>query len=241
MSSTSINYRESVFVHHDLTCIRGEPTFSDLKLLTCEIKANAMAVHSTLGGGAHGHLGLVLTPAQYANISQIPFLRPQFPAPLVIPAGTTAVNANAMERAHKEQLRVFREVMGVENALKQQLNKAIDSAFLDAIRDPDTYVLQGTIADNLAFLMNTYGKVTPQALNDKYEKINATIYDPTLPIDNIFNSITTLAELAAAANIPYSEQQKITIAYNILNRSGRFVSDIKEWKRLPLAQQTWQN
>ena len=30
-----------------------------------------MAVHSTLGGGAHGHLGLVLTPAQYALLRQL--------------------------------------------------------------------------------------------------------------------------------------------------------------------------
>ena len=72
MSASSTNYRETVFAHHDLTRIHGEPSFSDLKLLTREIKANAMAVHSTLGGGAHGHLGLVLTPAQYALLSPAP-------------------------------------------------------------------------------------------------------------------------------------------------------------------------
>ena len=69
MSASSINYRDTVFAHHDLTRIHGEPTFSALKLLTREVKANAMAVHSTLGGGAHGHLGLVLSPAQYADVS----------------------------------------------------------------------------------------------------------------------------------------------------------------------------
>ena len=241
MSSSSTNYRETVFAHHDLTRIQGEPSFSDLKLLSREVKANAMAVHSTIGGAAHGHLGLVLTPAQYANVSQTAFVRPVFPANLVVPAGTTAVASNALEREHKEQLRLFREVLGVENALKQQLNKAIDTAFLDAIRDPVTYVLGGTIADNLAFLMTTYGKVTPETLNEEFEKINSTIYNPTLPIDVIFNSIVSLSDLADAAGIPYSQQQQITIAYNILNRCGRFVSDIKEWKRKPPLEQTWIN
>jgi hypothetical protein len=241
MSASSTNYRETVFAHHDLTQIQGEPTFSDLKLLTREIKANAMAVHSTLGGGAHGHLGLVLTPAQYATLSPTPFVRPVFPASLVVPAGTTAVASANMERLYKEQLRQFREVMGVENALKQQLTKAVDSDFLDAIRDPVTFVLQGTIAENLTFLVTTYGKVTPETLNEEFEKVSSTIYDPSLPIDTLFNSIVALAELAEAANVPYSEQQQITIAYNILNRSGRFVSDIKEWKRRPAVERTWIN
>jgi hypothetical protein len=241
MSASFTNYRETVFAHHDLTQIQGEPTFSDLRLLTREVKANAMAVHSTLGGGAHGHLGLVLTPAQYATLSPTPFVRPVFPATLVIPAGTTAVAAANMERTYKEEIRLFREVMGVENALKQQLNKAVGSAFLDAIRDPITFVLQGTIADNLAFLVNTYGNVTPESLNDKFEEVSGAIYDPSRPIDTLFNSIVALAELAEAANVPYSEQQQITIVYNILNRSGRFTSDIKDWKRKPAAERTWIN
>ena len=241
MSASSTNYRENVFAYHDLTQIQGEPTFSNLKLLTREIKANAMAVHSTLGGGAHGHLGLVVTPAQYALISPTPFVRPVFPASLVIPTGTTAVAANNMEREYKEQLRLFREVIGVENALKQQLTKAVDSAFLDIIRDPITFILQGTIAENLVFLLDTYGKVTPETLNEEFEKVNNTLYNPSFPIDTIFNSIVALAELADAANVPYSEQQQITIAYNILNRSGRFVSDIKEWKRKPALERNWIN
>ena len=241
MSTSSTNYRETVFAHHDLTRIQGEPTFSALKLLTREVKANAMAVHSTIGGGAHGHLGLVLSAAQYANISPTQFARPAFPAALVIPAGTTAVAANALERDYKEHLRLFREVLGVENALKQQLIKAVDSSFLEAIRDPVTYVLEGTIADNLTFLMTTYGRVTPETLNEEFDKVTATIYNQSLPIDSIFNTIIALSELAEAANIPYSQQQQITIAYNILNRSGRFVSDIKEWKRKPANERTWIN
>ena len=241
MSTSSTNYRETVFAHHDLTQIQGEPTFSSLKLLTREVKANAMAVHSTIGGGAHGHLGLVLSAAQYANISPTPFVRPAFPAPLVIPAGTTAVAAKTLEREYNESLRLFREVMGVENSLKQQLIKAVDSSFLEAIRDPVTYVLEGTIAANLTFLMTTYGRVTPEMLNDEHDEVTATIYNPSLPIDIIFNKIIALSELADAAGIPYSQQQQLTLAYNILNRSGRFVSDIKEWKRRPAIERTWFN
>jgi hypothetical protein len=42
-------------------------------------------------------------------------------------------------------------------------------------------------------------------LNEEFEKVN-TIYNPSLPIDVIFNSIVALAELAEAATVPYYEQ-----------------------------------
>ena len=36
--------------------------YNALKELKEQIKTNATAIYSDLGGGAHGHLGLVLTP-----------------------------------------------------------------------------------------------------------------------------------------------------------------------------------
>jgi hypothetical protein len=241
MSATSTNYHE-LFRHQDLTRIPGEPSFSSIKILAQELKANARSVYSNIGGANHGHLGLLLTAPEYhALLSPVPFVRPVYPDPLEIPNGTVRLLADEMERNHKEKLRVFREVLGVENALKQQLIKAVEPAYLDAIHDPVTYDLNRHVIDNVQFLMDTYGKVTPETLYDCYEEISNTVYNPAMPIDTIFNSIVELSELRNAANIPYSEQQKITIGYNILNCSGRFVQDIRDWKRLAPADKTWTN
>lgn len=240
--SSSTNYRETSFRYEDLTKIHGEPSFHSLKILNREIKANARSVYSNLGGANHGHLGLVCSDAEYATISPIPFVRPVFPEePLNIPAGTTRIVADNLERDYKEAVRVFREVMGVENALKQQLIKAVDPTYLDAIRDHITYDLIGDLQENLHFLLTTYGKVTPETLAEEYEKVIATTYNSSLPIDTIFNSVRDLSELANAANVPYSAQQQISILYTILNRSGQFKQDIKEWKRKPAAQKTMLN
>jgi hypothetical protein len=241
MSTPNTNYRENVFRHQDLTRIHGEPDFSSLKVITREIKANAKSVHSTLGGAVHGHLGLVVSPAQYALISPTPFERVPFPEPLDLPAGTTQVAAALLTRNHTEQIRLFREVLGVENALKQQLIKAVEPNYLDALRDPVTYDLQGTIYENLTFLTQTYGKVTSQQLEEKFDLVNATVYNPTLPIDTLFNQVIELSDVAEAAAIPYTVQQQMTLVYNILNRSGRMVQDIKEWNRTTPALKTWDN
>eukprot|EP00957_Ditylum_brightwellii_P119949 9154156-Ditylum_brightwellii.AAC.1 len=56
---------------------------ANLLTLWNEIQTNAQAVSTTLGGGRHGHLGLVMTPQDYALIpNTTSYLRP--PQPLLI-------------------------------------------------------------------------------------------------------------------------------------------------------------
>ena len=74
MTSTNIDYVENYFEIPILTRIHGEPTYITLKKLKEELCANAAAVTSDLGGGANGHLGLVLPPAEYATISPVAYL-----------------------------------------------------------------------------------------------------------------------------------------------------------------------
>ena len=119
------------------------------------------------------------------------------------------------------------------HCLKQQISKADDSTYLDALCSADMYDLQGTVTDIMQYLMSTYGRVTPEQLTDQYEKVLlATVYSPSKPLDVIFNKVLDLTELAEAAQLSYSEQQQSTILYTISNRSGQFVHDIRMWKRM---------
>ena len=70
------NYRETLFDYPDLTPIHGVPTYDTLKLMTNQLKANARTVHTPLGGGQHGYMGLLLTGQQYSIHSPTPFIRP---------------------------------------------------------------------------------------------------------------------------------------------------------------------
>ena len=208
MSASSTNYREDLFRHQDLTRIHGEPSFATLRILARELRANAGAVHSTLGGGAMGHIGLLLTNAQYNLLAPgTPYARPAFPDTLNMPIGTTRLVESQLTREYKENVRIFYEVLGVENALKQQLIKAIDSSYLEAVRDPVTYDLQGTICDTLTYLLTTYGKVTPDEVYLFYEKVSKQTYSQATPIDLIFQSIVDLAELGETSLLPYSPEQ----------------------------------
>ena len=90
MTST-VNYRDTHFERDNLTPIPGKPTYETVHKLWNEVRANARSVYSHLDGGTHGHLGLVLTAAHYADISNTVFTRPTPPGPLAIPLAATAV------------------------------------------------------------------------------------------------------------------------------------------------------
>ena len=59
-TTTEIDYKNTTFEYPELTRIIGELTTASLLTLIKEVRANASAVHSNLGGGEDRHLGLVL-------------------------------------------------------------------------------------------------------------------------------------------------------------------------------------
>ena len=89
----TIDYTSS-FEYPSIAKIHGEPDYEQLKNLKDKLKANATKISSELGGGSHGHLGLVLSAAEYLNISAVSYVRPLHPGVLIIPP-------NASERTEK--------------------------------------------------------------------------------------------------------------------------------------------
>ena len=241
MSTTAINYRETHFEYPELTRVHGEPTFESLITMENELKANAQTVYSDLGGGAHGYLGLVLPPPKYAMISNVPFIKPPHPGPLVIPPNTTQHMATTLKESHTESIRVFREAMGVEKALLQQIVTAIPPKYIAALRDRNTNVITCDIHTVIRHLFDVYGNVTPQTLQDKEQEVKATVYDLRDPIDSIFTKIEDLLEFSGAAGSLFTQPQCINIAYVILNKTGKFQLSIRDWNRKSSPQKTWIN
>ena len=64
-----VDLKQTFFDYPELSKIAGEPTLGSLMTLRNELKANAQSVATTLGGGANGHLGLVLSAEAYDQIA----------------------------------------------------------------------------------------------------------------------------------------------------------------------------
>jgi hypothetical protein len=102
-------------------------------LLEKELIAIAAMILTTLGGGGHGHAGIIIEPAQYFPMTGgTALIAPANPAKN--PAGL-AVNAAAGTQAreeamHKELIEQFEILAGVEQALKDIIIEAVKSDYL---------------------------------------------------------------------------------------------------------------
>jgi hypothetical protein len=81
-----------------VTKIQGQPTTKDLDQLEEELTAIASSFPSELGGGAHGHVGLIKSAADYALFTPA--------TPFVVPANPGHYPQEpipAVQRAQREQ------------------------------------------------------------------------------------------------------------------------------------------
>ena len=241
MSIPTVNYRESFFEKPDLTPVIGKPDYETLYQTIVDLRTNAISVHSNLGGGNHGHLGLLMSPAQYAVESQVPFIRPTHPGALNIPVATARHLADQMEREYKENLRVFHEVRGVEKALTQQVVSALESKYLLSFKNRQTGQFNGNLLQILQHLQTTYGQISPAQLSAFEKEVIDLHYDPTTPIDIVFQKIEDLMMYGDFAQCPFTAEQAIQRAYNIVNATGLYKDYIKTWSRRPRADKTWPN
>ena len=244
MSGTAfhnIDYKVTHFEKSELTPIRGEPTYDTLEHLLKELKANARNVHSNLGGGAHGHLGLVISPTSYAHLSATPFTRPAFPGTqVIIPPGSSNAATQTLRLQFNEELRVYHEVENVDKSLKQQIVQAVEPKYLDAVRNRVSDTITIPVHAVMEHLFNTYGEITPETFQQKEQELKATVFDPNIDsIDTLYKSISDLVDLSGHAGIPMTPEQSTSIAYVILWRSSVLKDYLKSWNATPIANKTW--
>jgi hypothetical protein len=99
--------------------IDHEPTFENIQVKTRLLNANAISIPSMADGGAHGHLGIIMTQVEYAAISTSPWVDPYNPNAIpIIPPGTTAVDVAQIARMHAECPRIYTNRIKVYQALK---------------------------------------------------------------------------------------------------------------------------
>ena len=137
--------------------IIGEPSFTSLHDLLRRLKANASSVPCTLGGGAHGYVGTLLSPQAYASLSNTAFNPPNHPGSLVIPMGSTQYEIAHLKQAHKDNLSTFQNYTLMQRALIGQLCQAVDPQYTAALRNRITGQIPNNCRDILLYLFRVYG------------------------------------------------------------------------------------
>jgi hypothetical protein len=191
------------------------------------------------GGGAHGHLGIIMTQVEYVSISASPWVEPYNPNAIpIIPPGTNAVDEAQLARMHAECRRIYTDRINVDQALKRLILQAYDNMYTSQLED---YLLQyanRSALETLMHLKQTYGFINPTQLAENYNKMTAPINCQD-PIENLFKQIEDGVRYANAGIQPYIEAQYVNIAFLLILNTGAIPDAYRDWQHHTPVNQTW--
>jgi hypothetical protein len=229
------------FPHPILTEITGKPDAASLRQLRKEVYANARAVHSERGGGANGHLGIVMPNAQYVIRTLQVFAVPVHPG--LQPAHANNASSaliTAVNRQYDKDIQSFQTYTAVAESLKQQIMLAVKPTYYQELDDDEMGMADVTPQALLTHLNDTYGELRPADLLANQAKL-ATTWNPEQPIENLWTHIATIRAVAIQGGAPINDGTTIELTLLALQTAGVYEHLIDTWNDKPTAEHTFAN
>ena len=223
-----------------VTKILGQPTTQDIDLLEDELTAIASSFPTSLGGGLHGHAGLLKTVLDYDQLAPgTPFVVP--PNPGIHLAGVIpAAQCGQREVEHKELIKEFEKCMGASKGSKDLIMQAIDKDFLLELKMQGIAYLNVTPLQMITHLRTRYGSMDYVDITALMAECDAP-WDPTEVPTKYFNRVNKARRQLARANIQIDEQAMLVKALKSFKDAGDFDAPIQEWEVRQIATQTYDN
>jgi uncharacterized phage-associated protein len=228
------------FRHKHLDKIEGLPDFASLTKLRKQVKDNAASIRTSAGGGAHGYLGIVISPAEYARVSNVPFITPPPTEAVAQNLPNAAAALRVAFHAHNEAFRAWNEYQLLEQVLKHQVAAAIDPIYLRDQEDLNVGFAHTTIRAILETLFLNYGQLTSLELQENNTRMNQP-WNGNTNFTTLIHQIETCTELAEAGGCPFTDQQVINTAHSLVYNTGLFYEECARWDRKPAIRKTWTN
>jgi hypothetical protein len=225
-----------------VTKIHGQPTNQDLTILEKELIAILANIPTTLGGGNHGHAGILMDPARYLLTTGIPFVNPANPGnyPAGIAANAAAGARARAEAQHKEEVKEYETFQGVIQATKDIIMEAVDHEYLLEIEDEILGFLNETPMSIMTHLRNRGGALdfadTKTLLAERDGEWDASEV-PQVYFNRVEKAIQGLTR--AGINSDLNERRDMALYY--LKATGEFDAAVREWENKPAADKTWIN
>lgn len=229
-----------VFPHPVLTPIASVPTNTTLQRLQRELYANATSIHSPRGGGAHGHLAVVLTPAAYQAHSNTAFDPPEHPGTTPIHAvASTAAQITETNRQFRAATEEHRHYLTVVAELRRQVLAAVHDRYVIALSDPVFGYTAVTIVALLAHLHATYGLITPEQLEENRAQLSA-VWDPTSEgaLEDLWTRTTECQALAERGLEPIQDQTIVRLLLSVFEQTGVLATACERWRERDSVDQT---
>eukprot|EP00957_Ditylum_brightwellii_P140248 10686110-Ditylum_brightwellii.AAC.1 len=246
MSNTYVDSIIDCFPHRFIYKHYGMPTFKTIHAVHEVLNENALSVASTLGGGQHGHLGLVISKQLYLTLTGHHFVEPTSPGSnATIPPGILSpVHIDKIVRSHTEAKRIWLDYNATDKALQKQLLNSFEDTYFEAKKDKNSDFLGISTKELLDHLYFTYAQLTPEQLAENDDNMMMPFgkpFDAFLPIEELFVWIEDAMKIADAGGQPYSVDAVILKSCSIVRSTSAYNTALEKWNKRPKAEQTWPN
>jgi hypothetical protein len=163
------------FPHLILPTVEGEPDYQTIHATRKFLQASSRAIHSHLGGGTLGHLGLIVSDAAYSNIAPPTTKEPTFWVTPNIPRRApeetdgTAAQLSAARHLWEEDVQTYRTYTFVQQDLNKQIIGVFETMYLEILNDNMVGCANISARDMLDHLFETYGNITAVNLEVNFE------------------------------------------------------------------------
>jgi hypothetical protein len=242
MKTPSVEDIIASFPHPILPTVQGEPDYHTIHAICKLLQANARSIDSHLGGGALGHLGLIVSVAAYAIVAPThTWINPEAPAraPTEIDGGTAA-QLSAERHRWEEAVTTFRTRYTVEQALKKQIITVFDSMYLEILNNDMVDFANTYAREMLEHLFISYSSISAVDLERNFENMRKA-WDHQQRVETLFRQIQDCADYAEAGGITIVEAQKLSTAYTKVFATGIFHSAYRRWNERDAITKTWDN
>lgn len=232
-----------LFRHEKLTAIPDgeDPTPKALNTIFKELRENASANHSNQGGGAHGHLALVLTAPEYLAIAGEAFDPPVHPGPVPVhEAGATAFQIAEVNRAFAADKDEFDRYIRVKQFLKNQLLTAIPNRYTELLEDINNGYTNVEIITIIQHLRTNYAAISIDELNQNKKDMIREWQPDQSGVEAVWSQIRRGVQFAAIED-PISDMACLGFAIDVIRKSGLFADKIDDFLERPKAEQTYAN
>jgi hypothetical protein len=217
------------------------PSARAIRILRMEVYANLSHVRSTLGGGDHGHLGMVMPHGEYIVISAggAAYVAP--PVPQIPAFNGTAAAVAAQNAQYLQDLKEYEQYQELHQQIKALMLQAIPEIYLAVLRHPQLKFANATPRQIMTHLLTTYGEITENDLAENTKLFKAA-WNPDTPIETVFDNGTFCRDFAEEGGDPISDQTYTRTLVEIFEKAGAGMDQaVEDWEKKPRADKTLAN
>jgi hypothetical protein len=189
-----------------------------------------------LGGGEHGHLGLIMPPDEYLALAGVAYEIPERPD---IPqyAGVEAGEREEWSELYKAETSSYFEAHGLANQLRNLITKAVPEIYMGILAHPVHRFATVSPRDMLQHVVTAYGEIQAEDLGKNLQRLTAP-WDPTTPIETVFTNGTKCRYFAEEGGDPISDRTYMRLLFDVITASGVLTRALEDWDAKPVAQKT---